>query len=126
MSGHRSLAVDKGGRRPCAILVDRSNSPLRERADVARRRGVSTDDHSSFDQTKEGEKYCGKNTLQSTTFDDSRGGISFVARCHCHCLNCEGVIRRSPPLKDGRVAMTTNYGLLWGAEQMRAFVIVGG
>ena len=126
MSGRRSLAVDKGERHPCAILVDRSNGPLRERADVARRRGVNTDDHSSFDQTKGGEKYCEKNALQSTAFDNSRGGISFVAWCHCHCLNCEDVMRWPLPLEDGRVAMTTNYGLLWGAEQTQAFVIVGG
>ncbi len=39
MSGRRSSAVDKGGRRPCMILVDRSNGPLRERADVVRQKG---------------------------------------------------------------------------------------
>ncbi len=60
MSGRQSLAVGKGGRRPCTILVDRLNGLLRERADVARRRGVSTDDHSSFDQTKEGENIVKK------------------------------------------------------------------
>ena len=118
MSGRWSLAVNEGGRRPCAILMDRPNGPLSKRADVARQRGVSTDDHSLFDQTKEGDKYCEKNTLQSTAFDDSRGGISFVARYHRHGLNCEDVMRRPPPLEDGRVAMTTNYGLLWGAERM--------
>ena len=126
MSGCWSLVVDKGGRRPCAILVNRSNGPLRERADIARRRGVSTDNHSLFNQTKEGEKYCEKNTLQSTAFDDSRGGISFVAQCHRHCLNCEDVMRRPPPLEDGRVAMTTNYGLLWGAERTQASALSAG
>ena len=59
-----------------------------------------------------------KNTLQSTALDNSRGGISFIARRHHHCLNCEDVMRQPPPLKDGRVVMTANYGLLWGAERM--------
>ena len=126
MSGRQSMAVDKGGRGPCAILVDRSNGPLRKRADIACRRRVSTDDHSLFDQTKEGGKYCEKNTLQSTAFNDSRGGRSFVARRHRYCLNCEDVMRLPPPLEDRCVAMATNYGLLWGAERTRAFVIVGG
>ena len=66
-----------------------------------------------------------KNKLQSTTFDDSRGGISFVARHHRHCLNYEDMMRWPPPLEDGCVAMSTNYGLLWGAGRMRAFVIAG-
>ena len=60
MSGRQSLAVDEGGWRPCAILVDRLNGLLRKHADVARRRGVSTDDHSLSDQTKEEENIVKK------------------------------------------------------------------
>ena len=57
-TGHQSLADNKGGQRPCTILVDKLYGPLREHADVAHQRGVNTDNHSLFDQTKEGEKYC--------------------------------------------------------------------
>ena len=102
-----SLVDDEGGRLPCAILVYRLKGPLREHADVVHQRGVNTDNHFLFNQTKEGEKYCENTLLQSTTFDDSKGGISFVARRHRHCFNYEDVMRWPPPLEDGCAAVTS-------------------